>query len=121
MVEAIERFFAEIDRRGPELLPPKYSGTIRIDLSEGQVTTQFMLIIEHGRVQVRREDLEADCVVQGRPEVFGDVITGRRGLYAAVWRNLISVEGQFPLLTPLRELLAIAPDLHQPTPTRPGA
>ncbi|ASW53149.1 SCP2 sterol-binding domain-containing protein [Plantactinospora sp. KBS50] len=114
MVEAIERFFADIDRYGPGLLPSKYSGTIRFDLSQDHVTEQVLVTIEHGQVTVRRDDREADCVIRARQDSFATLLSGQHGIYAALWRNLISIEGEFPLIAAVRELIPPNPTVDRP-------
>lgn len=112
MTESIGEFFADIDRRGPDLLPAKYSGTIRFDVSQDHLDEHWVLVIDRGRVSVLRDDREADCVVRARQDLFARVMTGQQGIYAAVWRNQISIEGELSLLSPLRELLPSAPGVR---------
>jgi putative sterol carrier protein len=106
VTEQIAQFFADLDRRGPDLLPDKYTGTIRLDLADDHNVDQWVLVIDRGKVSVRRDGGEPDCLIRARQELFARVLAGSPGIYAAVWSNRISVEGDFTMLALFRELLA---------------
>ncbi|TYC10154.1 sterol-binding protein [Micromonospora sp. MP36] len=81
---------------------------MRFDLTVDHMLEQWVLIFDSGNVGVARDSREADAVIRARREVFARILTGEQGVYAAVWRNLLSVEGDITLLATLRELLPAA-------------
>ncbi|MFE9654331.1 SCP2 sterol-binding domain-containing protein [Micromonospora sp. NPDC006431] len=107
MTDPIKEFFADIERSRPHL-PEKYAGTMRFDLTVDHVLEHWVLIFDSGDVQVARDSREADSVIRARRDVFARILTGEQGVYAAVWRNLLSIEGDISLLATLRELLPTA-------------
>jgi putative sterol carrier protein len=107
MTDPITEFFADIERSRPHL-PPKYSGRMRFDLTVDHVAEHWVLIFDSGNVSVARDSGEADAVVRVRRDVFARILTGEQGVYAAVWRNLLSVEGDITLMATLREMLPAA-------------
>ncbi|WP_158566408.1 SCP2 sterol-binding domain-containing protein [Micromonospora craterilacus] len=118
MTETIGDFFADIERDRPNV-PKKYTGTIRFDLSVDHVAEHWVLKIDSGSVSVARDAREADCVVRARCDVFARIVTGEQGVYAAVWRNLLSVEGDISLLSTLRELLPAAQEASRTASRKP--
>ncbi len=107
MSETTRDFFTDIERDRPHV-PAKYTGTIRYDLSVDHVTEHWVLRIDSGAVSVAQDAREADCVVRTSRDVFDRILNGQQGVYAAVWRNLLSVEGDISLIATLRELLPAA-------------
>ncbi len=108
MTDPIDEFFADIERSGPRV-PEKYTGTLRFDLAVDHVAEHWVLVFDSGAVGVARDSRDADAVVRVPRDVFARILTGEQGVYAAVWRNLLSVEGDIALLATLRELLPGAP------------
>ncbi|MGK5440691.1 SCP2 sterol-binding domain-containing protein [Micromonospora sp. URMC 105] len=92
------RFFEDLDRRGYEPLLEKTSGTLRFDLHEGAQTTHWLLRVDRGRLEVSREDREADTVIGTDPRFFGDMVAGRENAIAAVLRGDMTVSGNPRLL-----------------------
>ncbi|MFC7549175.1 SCP2 sterol-binding domain-containing protein [Plantactinospora sp. GCM10030261] len=108
MTDTIGDFFADLERHGRDLIPDKYSGTVRFDLSSNHIAEHWVLVIEEGSVSVVREDWDADCVIRTRRDVFTRILAGEQGVYPAFFRNLVSVEGDLALLTAVRELLPLS-------------
>ncbi|MEV6812134.1 SCP2 sterol-binding domain-containing protein [Micromonospora sp. NPDC051296] len=118
MTDTVGQFFTDIEERRP-LVPRKYTGTIRFDLSVDHRAEHWVLKIDSGAVTVARDAREADCVVRTGRDVFARIVTGDQGVYAAVWRNLLSVEGDISLIATLRELLPAAQEASRTTSRKP--
>ncbi|MCM0677708.1 SCP2 sterol-binding domain-containing protein [Micromonospora phytophila] len=114
MVDATTRFFEDLDRRGYEPLLEKSSGTLRFDLHEGARTTHWLLRIDHGRLQVSQEDLEADTVIGTSPALFDDVVAGREHGLAAVLRGDMTVSGDPRLVVQVERIFPSSPDARGP-------
>ncbi len=99
-------------------LPPRYHGSLRFDVACDSRTEHWGLIFDHGRVEVFRDDRVTDCVVRTNRDMFDRMLSGRGGLYAALLRNQVSVEGDLTLLTPLRMLLPGPPGAGHPVRRR---
>ncbi|MFG3707933.1 SCP2 sterol-binding domain-containing protein [Micromonospora sp. NPDC047670] len=114
MVDATTRFLEDLDQREYEPLLAKSSGTLRLDLHEGAQTTHWLLRIDRGRVQVSREDQEADTVVGTSPALFEDLATGREDGVAALLRGDMTVTGDLRLVLQLERLFPSPPDSRGP-------
>ncbi|MFB9240044.1 SCP2 sterol-binding domain-containing protein [Plantactinospora siamensis] len=113
MSDPIADFFDRMDRYPPSV-PPKYRGSIRFDVATDSRTEHWGMIFDRGRVRVFREDQEADCVVRTNRPLFEGLASGSNGVYAAMLRNRISIEGDLTLLTAVRMLLPGPPGAHHP-------
>ncbi|MEV4465408.1 SCP2 sterol-binding domain-containing protein [Micromonospora echinofusca] len=114
MVDATTRFFEDLDRRGYDPLLAKSSGTLRLDLHEGAQTTHWLLRIDEGRLQVSREDQEADTVVGTSPDLFEDLAAGRENGVAAMLRGDLTVSGDLRLVMQMDRLFPSHPDARGP-------
>ncbi|MBQ1071653.1 SCP2 sterol-binding domain-containing protein [Micromonospora sp. C31] len=114
MVDATTRFFEDLDRRGYDPLLAKSSGTVRLDLHEGAHTTHWLLRVDHGRLQVSREDLEADTVVGTSPALFEELAAGREHGVAALLRGDMTVSGDLRLVLQMERLFPSHPDVSGP-------
>jgi hypothetical protein len=107
-------FFNEIGRRRTGDVPTKFHGTIRFDLLRDGRTEHWYLAIDEGTVTVSREHSEATSTIQTDEELFDLMVTGRRGVKAALLRGALTVEGDISLLTAFRDLLPGPPVAHDP-------
>jgi hypothetical protein len=113
MTDPTAAFFDRMRLEAPPV-PAKYGGTVRFDVSSGNRTERWGLAFDRGRTWVFRDDREADCVVRVNRHLFEGLTSGRDGVYAAMLRNRISVEGDLRLLTAVRMLLPGPPGAHHP-------
>lgn len=113
MTDPIAAFFARLDATAPPVLP-KYRGSVRFDLAGDDGTEHWGLIFDNGRVRLFRSDQDADCVVRTNRRLFEGLTSGQGGIYAALLRNRISVEGDLTLLTAVRMLLPGPRSAHHP-------
>ncbi|MBM0236739.1 SCP2 sterol-binding domain-containing protein [Micromonospora sp. ATA32] len=114
MVDATTRFFEDLDRRGFEPLLAKTSGTLRFDLHEGAQTTHWLLEIDRGRVQVSRQDREADAVVGTSPGLFEELAAGREHGLASLLRGDMTVMGDARLVVQAERLFPGRPAARGP-------
>ncbi|WP_433387153.1 SCP2 sterol-binding domain-containing protein [Micromonospora sp. KLBMP9576] len=114
MLDATTKFFEDLDRREFEPLLAKASGTLRVDLHEGPQTSHWLLRVDHGRVQVTREERDADTVVGMDPELFEALAEGREAGLAALLRGDLAVTGDLRRLVLLDRLFPGPPDSRGP-------
>jgi putative sterol carrier protein len=101
MTTATDTFFADLAERGPEPRLQRASGTLRVDLSNGE---HWFLDIHKGRVAVSRRNDPADTVVSTSPEIFEQLSRGETNAMAAMLRNDIMFEGAPALGVLVRKL-----------------
>ncbi|MEV0806184.1 SCP2 sterol-binding domain-containing protein [Micromonospora sp. NPDC050200] len=114
MVDPTTRFFEDLDRRGYEPLLDKTAGTLRFDLHEGAHTTHWLLQIDRGRLEVSREDREADTVVGTGPVLFGDIVAGNENAIAALLRGDMTVSGDLRLVLQVERIFPGPPTSRGP-------
>jgi hypothetical protein len=120
MGEPTVRFFDNIAARGEHLLPEKYDGTIRFDLSEHERTDHWLITIHRGDVSVSRRIAEADCVVHAGHAVFDRLAAGEENWAPPIFRGALVVEGDIRLLAAFRRLLPGSPGAHHPRDFAPA-
>jgi putative sterol carrier protein len=122
-MSATDRFFETLAGRGHEPLLEKASGTVRFDLADGAQTDHWMVRIEHGDLQVTRDDADADSVVRVPRNIFEQLATGQMNAFAALLRGQAAAEGNLELTVLLQRLLPGPPrgELSRPEagPTPP--
>lgn len=112
-------FFDSLAQRGSKILPAKYVGTIRFDLTQGQRTEHWLLEFKCGDLRVARESREADCVMHSGHELFDRIVTGEENITAALLRGAFIAEGDLRLLTGFRKLLPGPPGAQDPRSLAP--
>jgi putative sterol carrier protein len=106
MTTATDSFFTDLAERGQEPRLQRASGTLRVDLSNGE---HWYLDIHKGRIGVSRRNDPADTTVSTSPETFERLASGEANAMAAMLRNEIMFEGR-PALGVLMQKLF--PQLH---------
>ncbi|WP_443189981.1 SCP2 sterol-binding domain-containing protein [Micromonospora sp. CB01531] len=114
LVDATTKFFEDLDRRGYEPLLAKTSGTLRFDLHEGAHTTHWLLHIDRGNLRVRQEDQEANTVVGTAPRLFGELVSGRENVIAALLRGDMTVLGDLRLVLQVERIFPGPPNSRGP-------
>jgi putative sterol carrier protein len=101
-----ERFFTELAGRGHARLLEGTSGTLLVELGEGEKapTERWFVTIKRGDVSVSREGPEADCVLWTSPATFEAILDGRLNAFSAMLRGLLEAEGRIHLLVALQAL-----------------
>lgn len=100
----IEGFFRELGKRGHVSLLEKASGTLLVELKDGDRTSRWYVAIKRGDVAVSRRGSAADCVVRTEASTFETILAGQLNAAAAVLRGLLEVEGKVNLLVALQAL-----------------
>ncbi|QLQ38142.1 SCP2 sterol-binding domain-containing protein [Micromonospora robiginosa] len=118
MSEAIERFFASLPARAPALLRSPISGTLQIDLTDGNHTEHWYVALAPGSARVsRQEERPADAVLTIGTPLFEGLVTGREAALSAVLRNEATFGGHVVLFLALRRFLPDPPGARDPRET----
>jgi hypothetical protein len=100
--EPIEEFFERLSAGGPGMLPPRTSGSLRIDLGSdpgsGATTERWFLTIGKDAVSVSHRNAKADAVIRTSRDLFEGMVTGRVNAMAGALRGVVSLEGDPTLL-----------------------
>ena len=115
MSEPIEAFFERLSA-GPGSLPPRASGSLRIDLGSGATTERWFLTIGKGAVSVSHRNAKADAVMRASKDVFEGIVTGKVNAMAGALRGVLSLEGDPTLLVLFQRALP-----GPPSPVKQGA
>lgn len=114
MGEAIERFFASLPARSPAVLRGPTSGTLQIDLTDGNRTEHWFVHLTPGAARVSREKCPADATFTVGSELFNEVVAGRENAMAAVFRNEATFSGNVGLFLLFRRFLPDPPGTRDP-------
>jgi hypothetical protein len=98
VTEPIEEFFGRLSAGGPGTLPPRTSGSLRIDLGSGATTERWFLTIGKNAVSVSHRNAKADAVIRTSKDLFEGMVTGRVNAMAGALRGVVSLEGDPSLL-----------------------
>ena len=109
MVDATAQFFESLSSRGHEPLLEKTTGTMRIELGNGQKTERWLVTVDKGDLDVSHRSAKADCTVKARKEVFEGLARGEVNAMAAFLRGTIAVEGDAELLVLFQRLFPDPP------------
>jgi hypothetical protein len=96
--EPIEEFFQRLSAGGPGTLPPRTSGSLRVDLGSGATTERSFLTIGKDAVSVSHRNAKADAVIRTSKDLFEGMVTGRVNAMAGALRGVVSLEGDPSLL-----------------------
>jgi putative sterol carrier protein len=96
--EPIEEFFERLSAGGPGTLPPRTSGSLRIDLGSGASTERWFLTIGKDAVSVSHRNAKADAVIRTSKDLFEGMVTGKVNAMAGALRGVVSLEGDPTLL-----------------------
>lgn len=88
-----EAFFGELGARGHQPLLKSASGTVRIDLVDGERAEHWHVTMRNGGVTVSRRNARADAVVRVNKATFEGMATGTVNAMAAVLRGDLVAEG----------------------------
>lgn len=94
----IEEFFEGLSAGAPGSLPPRASGSLRIDLGSGATTERWFLTIGKGAVSVSHRNAKADAVIRTSKDLFEGIVTGKVNAMAGALRGVVSLEGDPTLL-----------------------
>jgi hypothetical protein len=109
--EPIEEFFERLTRGGPDGLPRRADGSLRIDLTSGTTTERWFITMHGGDVSVSHRNAKADSVLRASEKVFEGMVTGRVNAMAAALRGVVSLEGDPTLLVLFQRALPGPPPI----------
>jgi SCP-2 sterol transfer family len=109
--EPIEEFFERLTRGGPDGLPRRADGSLRIDLTSGTTTERWFITMHGGDVSVSHRNAKADSVIRTSEKVFEGMVTGRVNAMAAALRGVVSLEGDPTLLVLFQRALPGPPPI----------
>lgn len=98
-------FFGQLGHHECEPWLEKIEGTVRFDITDGEDSRHWLLIIRNGRAVVRPEYGSADAVVHADAEVMERLSRGQIRLLPAWLRNDIALEGRLLFVLVLERLL----------------
>jgi putative sterol carrier protein len=91
--DATTEFFEELAARKHEPSLERLTATFRFDLVDGRKTDRWFLAVTRGDLGVSHRNQKADCVLRADKGLFRQLTTGRRGVFAAVLRGELVLEG----------------------------
>ena len=122
MTDATEQFFQGLAERGYEPSVRLASGTACFEMTQDGQTDHWLVGLDYGRISVSREAGRADCVARADRAIFNDIVTGEMNALTAVFRGVLTIEGNAQLLILLRRLFPGEPrGPERPTPGRRAA
>src|SRR5262245_17106521 len=84
MGPATSDFFEQLSTRGHEPLLETTTGSIRVDLAkEGEQKERWLVLIDHGDVDVSHRSSATDCTVRTSAALFDRIATGEENAFAA--------------------------------------
>ena len=112
----IATFFDELGERGHEDAWADVSGTVGIDLVDGDTTEHWLVEIDKGDVAVSHDERAADCSIRLDRALFEQVVQGEANAMAAVLRGAAIPSGDFDLLLALQRCFSGPRDQERPAP-----
>jgi putative sterol carrier protein len=112
-----DAFLTDLADRGAEPLLKHASGTIRVDLTDGDRVEHRMITIDDGDVSVSRRKGKADATLRVRPETFDGMASGRVNAIAAVLRGEVVPEGDLGLVVLFQRVFPSPPRPQTPAAT----
>ena len=104
MTDRTAEFFGELGQRGHEPLLEKATGTVRVDLADGERTDRWLVSLRKGDVVVSRRNAAADCILRADKTLFDGMVSGDVNAIAAVLRGALTLEGDVGLLVLFQRL-----------------
>ncbi|HET7855911.1 MAG TPA: SCP2 sterol-binding domain-containing protein [Gaiellaceae bacterium] len=109
MTDATTEFFEGLARRRHEPLLEGASGTLRLDLVNGDKTERWLVAVDKGDVTVSHRNTRADCTLRTPKSLFERMATGEVNATAAFLRGELAAEGDWELLVLFQRLLPSPP------------
>jgi len=74
------------------------TGSIRIELRDGDKTERWLVAVDGGEVSVSHRNVKADAAILTSRDAFEGMVTGRVNAMAAALRGVVTLEGDPGLL-----------------------
>jgi predicted lipid carrier protein YhbT len=97
-------FFARM--AGPQPLLKRVTGTVRVDLHDGDHVEHWYLTMADGEVAVSHRNLKADTVMRVDRSMFDDMVSGSLNATAALLRGDLTIDGDLGLVLVLQRCFA---------------
>jgi SCP-2 sterol transfer family. len=93
MADPTTAFFERLAAQARSPLLRNQSGTLRFDLTDGDLEECWHVTIKKGELSVSREDRAADCMVHAEKALFDGMVAGEVNATAATLRDALTMEG----------------------------
>ena len=104
MTDRVAPFFAELGEKRHVRLLEGASGTVLIEITDGETVERWYVTIKRGDVSVSSKGSEPDCVIRADEAIFEAILTGETNAIPALLRGRLEVEGRVSLLVALQSL-----------------
>ncbi len=91
-------FFEDLNSKGHEPLLHHASGSLRLDLQDGEAVEHWYLTMDKGDVSVSHRKVKADVTIRMDRKLFEGMARGTVNLTTSLLRGLLEVEGNLGLL-----------------------
>ena len=108
--DATARFFEDLATRDYEPLLHGGSGSLRVDLSDGDTVEHFTVRIDKGKVRVTTSAARADATIRTERAMFNKMANGTVNAMSAVLRGTLVIEGDLGVATAFSRLFPSPPD-----------
>jgi hypothetical protein len=95
---ATAAFFEALAARGHEPLLGNVTGTLRLEVVDGDAVEHWHVDVDKGSVKVSRRNVKAGAVVRIPRALCDDITTGRENALAAMLRGELIPEGDLRLV-----------------------
>jgi len=119
MPDPTRDFFAALHERGHEPLLEKISGTVRVDVTEGDQAEHWFVTIDQGDVSVSSQNAPADCVLRADRQTLDRIVSGEANAMAMGLRGAIGIQGNAELLVLFQRLFP-GPPTQREQPVEAG-
>jgi putative sterol carrier protein len=97
-------FFDDLKQRGHEPLLSRKHGSVRVEVTKGRTTEQWLVEYDDGEITVSRRNRAADTTVRADRQLFDRIATGEMNAMAALLRGAVSAEGDLNVLVVFQRL-----------------
>ena len=119
--DAATEFFESLATRGHEPLLGNVTGTLRIEVVDGETLDHWHIAVQKGSIKVSRRNLKASAVVRIPRALCADIASGRENAMAAMLRGALEPEGDLRLIMQFQRLFPGPPQSSRPAPRASGS
>jgi len=119
--DAATEFFESLATRGHEPLLGNATGTLRIEVVDGEILEHWHITVHKGSIKVSRRNVKASAVVRVPRALCADIASGRENAMAAMLRGELVPEGDLRLIILFQRLFPGPPNPSRPAPRPAGS
>lgn len=119
--DATTEFFESLATRGHEPLLGNVTGTLRLEVVDGDTLEHWHVAVEKGSMKVSRRNVKASAVVRIPRALCADIASGKANAMAAMLRGELVPEGDLRLIMLFQRLFPGPPKQSLPAPKRAGS